>query len=257
MGQYFRAIQQKFWSAVMFYTIVPVPARWGQDFVGIVRFAPGVGMMLGLGLGLLETGLQQGGMPNLTRCGLIVALWLGLTGGLHLDGAMDTADGLAVGDPQRRLAVMADSRTGAFGVMVAVVILGLKVLGLSEIDDSSRGLVLGLAAAWGRWGQWWAIAWDPYLKSEGKGAFHKLAMRSIWDAVPGALVLFSISGFVSLWDPTLMTLAWGLGLGGCGCALGIGRWLRCQLGGQTGDTYGAIVEWTEVAMICLAAGLSP
>jgi adenosylcobinamide-GDP ribazoletransferase len=254
MGQHFRAIRQKFWAAVMFYTIVPVPSSWAQDFVGIVRFAPGIGMLLGVLIGTLEAGLQQAGMPNLTRCGLVVSLWLGLTGGLHLDGAMDTADGLAVGDPQRRLAVMADSRTGAFGAMVAVLILGLKVIALSEVDRS-RWLVLMLAAGWGRWGQWWAIAQDPYLKAEGKGAFHKLAMRSAWDAVPGGLCLLSLSGAIALWDPTLSRLAWGLGLAGLGFAWGISRWLRSQLGGQTGDTYGAIVEWTEVSIVCVGAWL--
>ena len=57
-------------------------------------------------LGLVDLGLEQLGMPILTRSGSIVVLWIWWTGGLHLDGAMDTADGLAVQDAERRLAVL-------------------------------------------------------------------------------------------------------------------------------------------------------
>ncbi|MFN5991847.1 MAG: adenosylcobinamide-GDP ribazoletransferase, partial [Dolichospermum sp.] len=54
-------------------------------------------------LGGLDVGMNYLGIPMLTRNALLVGAWIAITGGLHLDGAMDTADGLAVGDPQRRL----------------------------------------------------------------------------------------------------------------------------------------------------------
>lgn len=54
-------------------------------------------------------------MPLLPRSGLLVAAQVGLTGGLHLDGVIDTADGLGVTDPQRRLEVMRESHTGPMG----------------------------------------------------------------------------------------------------------------------------------------------
>ncbi|NJN21573.1 MAG: hypothetical protein HC812_10830 [Leptolyngbya sp. RL_3_1] len=111
-------------AAVVFYTCLPLPHHWPFDFRGIARYAPWVGLLLGLLLGGGDWVLRGLGLPIGTRSALIVAAWVGLTGGLHLDGAMDTADGLAVMDPEQRLGVMADSRSGAFGVMAAIACWG-------------------------------------------------------------------------------------------------------------------------------------
>ncbi len=188
---------------------------------------------------------------ELTRSALIVGAWLLITGGLHLDGAIDTADGLAVTDPQRRLEVMADSRTGAFGAMAAIAILGLKTCALADLPNH-RSLALMAAAAWGRWGQLMAIACYPYLKPAGKGAFHKATLQLPTDIFPGLLVLVGL-GIVQFWqDPSRGLLVLVTIGGGAGIALGVGAWLSAKLKGHTGDTYGAIVEWTEALLLsCL------
>ncbi len=119
-----------------------------MNFEGIARYAPWVGLgIAGLLIGL-DQALAALQMPLLTRSALVVALWVAITGGLHLDGAMDTADGLATPDASQRLVAMADSRAGAFGVMVAVIILGLKTVTLAELSDQ-RGMGLVMAAGWG------------------------------------------------------------------------------------------------------------
>jgi adenosylcobinamide-GDP ribazoletransferase len=159
---------------------------------------------------------------------------------------MDTADGLAVQDPQRRLAVMADSRSGAFGVMVAIAILLLKITALAALPPD-RWFALVMAAGWGRWGQQWAIARYPYLKPEGKGAFHQQAIRSVRDTLPGAGLLLSLSLLSLVWLPASIALGaaiWGIVLG-----MTVPAWFAHQLGGHTGDTYGAVVEWVEAAML--------
>ncbi|MBD2329868.1 adenosylcobinamide-GDP ribazoletransferase [Alkalinema sp. FACHB-956] len=249
-----RGILPKFISAVTFYTCLPVPSHWPQDFRGIAQFAPWVGLGLGLGLGLLDWGLQGLHLPLLARSGLLVGAGLRLTGGLHLDGAMDTADGLAVMDPDRRLTVMADSRTGAFGAMVAVMILVLKILALSSLP-TGRPMILALTLGWARWGQLWAIAAYPYLKAQGKGAFHKEAIQSRWQTVPNLLLLIALGGFLSVFHPAQSRLALGLTIAGPLTAYLTGAWLQHKLGGQTGDTYGAIVEWTEALLFCVATAL--
>ncbi|PSN14766.1 adenosylcobinamide-GDP ribazoletransferase, partial [filamentous cyanobacterium CCT1] len=96
----------------MFYTHLPLPPGWQPRFEGIAPLAPVVGLGLGLGLATVDFALGHLGMPPLIRSALVIGLGVWLTGGLHLDGAMDTADGLAVMEPERRLAVMADSRAG-------------------------------------------------------------------------------------------------------------------------------------------------
>ena len=110
-------------AAVAFYTCLPVPMSWTLEFRGIARLAPAIGLLIGGMLGLADVGLQLLGMPALTRSALVIVLGIAVTGGLHLDGAMDAADGLAVPDPVRRLEVMRDSVTGAFGAMAAIAIV--------------------------------------------------------------------------------------------------------------------------------------
>lgn len=225
-----------------------------MNFEGIARYAPLVGMGLGSTLAMIDWGANGFGLPSLTRSALVVALWLWFTGGLHMDGAMDTADGLAVLDPNRRLAVMADSRSGAFGVMAAIAVIGLKTLALSELDNL-RWFGLIAAAGWGRWGQVVAIARYPYLKAEGKGAFHKAHAHPATDWLMGFLLLVSLLVLVGIYQSNAILWAVGATAGGCAIAQLTGAWFNRQLGGHTGDTYGAIVEWTEALLLCLMTAL--
>ncbi|MDY7023792.1 MAG: adenosylcobinamide-GDP ribazoletransferase [Cyanobacteriota bacterium] len=243
-----------FTAAIAFYTCLPVPLSWTLEFRGIARLAPLIGLMIGAILGLLDLGLNLLGFPPLLRSALIVVGGIAITGGLHLDGAMDTADGLAVTEPNRRLEVMADSVTGAFGAMTAVAIIVLKTAALSDLDEY-RLIALMAVASWGRWGQLVAIARYPYLKATGKGAFHKDLTYTPLDFLPGILLLLSLSGLQVLLNPSRWLVAVGMALGGGAIAILIGAWFNAKLGGHTGDTYGATVEWTETFLLCLLVAL--
>lgn len=241
-------------GAILFYTRYGLPAVWPVRLERIAYFAPWVGCGLGVLVALLDYGLGLIHFPLLTRSVLLVGFWLWSTGGLHLDGAMDTADGLAVFDPERRLAVMRDSVSGAFGVMAAVVLLLLKCGAIAELE-TFRGWSFVMAAGWGRWGQVLAIARYPYLRPEGKGAFHKATFRNPGDWLWGLVLLLGLTGLQMVWvrDQYLciaLSALWGSGLSWL-----TGYWFARQLGGHTGDTYGAVVEWTEalylVGMIVL------
>lgn len=241
-------------GAVTFYTSIPLPVGWAQEFRGIARWAPLIGLLIGGILSIVDAGLQQLGVPILTRSAVIVVCWIALTGGLHLDGVMDTADGLAVQDPQRRLEVMADSATGAFGAMAGVAIIVLKTAALADIE-AYRWLALMTATGWGRWGQVVAIAFYPYLKPTGKGAFHKEAIRTPQDILLGLFLLLGLCGLPLLLDKGSTWVALVMVVGGCAIALMTGAWFNRQLGGHTGDTYGAVVEWTEALFLFLLTTL--
>ena len=163
---------------------------------------------------------------------------------------MDTADGLAVGDPQRRLQVMADSATGAFGAMSAIAIVLLKTSALTDMG-SSRWLVLLAACGWGRWGQQVAIALYPYLKPTGKGAFHQQAIRDYKDLLPGLLLMFALSGLFWLGNGHRLLVPVVMVFAGGAIATLTAAWFNHKLGGHTGDTYGAVVEWTEAFFLCV------
>jgi adenosylcobinamide-GDP ribazoletransferase len=236
-------------AATIFYTSIPFPYVDGLDLSGVARLAPIIGLGIGGILGLLDVVINYLGMPVLIGSVVVVCAWIGITGGLHLDGAMDTADGLAVGNPERRLDVMADSATGAFGAMTAVVLVLLKTTALFDIHQN-RWLVLMAACGWGRWGQQVAIACYPYLKPTGKGAFHKQAIRSYKDCLPGLLLLVNVSVLVLLLNKKCLFFAVMMTILGSAIAILTGAWFNRKLGGHTGDTYGAVVEWTEALFLC-------
>lgn len=249
-AKWWQQLGLKLAASVIFYTSIPIPATGTLDFRGVARLAPVVGLIIGGILGLIDTGLYQLAIPVLTRSALVVASWIVITGGLHLDGAMDTADGLAVQDPQRRLQVMADSATGAFGAMTGSVLILLKITALTDLG-SYRWLALMASCGWGRWGQQVAIALYGNLRPTGLGAFHKAALRSPLDVLPGLLLVLSLSYLQILLQHDRISVAIAMALGGCALAVLTGAWFNYKLGGHTGDTYGAVVEWTEALFLCL------
>jgi adenosylcobinamide-GDP ribazoletransferase len=235
-------------GALVFYTIIPLPTTWLLDFNRIARWATWMGLLIGVLLAGLNLLLLQLPLSAFLRGVLVLSAWITITGGLHLDGVMDTADGLAVPDPARRLTVMSDSRTGAFGVMAGVVLMLLKVGAIAHLTSPRASLVLILVPVWGRWAQFLAIALYPYLKTEGKGAFHRRSLQLPQDLWTSFILLAGIG--MTVLEPR----QWLQHLGGFGLGLfwswAIGTWFYRRLKGMTGDSYGAIVEWTEAVTIC-------
>ncbi|MDJ0795721.1 MAG: adenosylcobinamide-GDP ribazoletransferase [Calothrix sp. MO_167.B12] len=242
-----------FLSSIIFYTCIPLPYIKGLEFQKVSQLAPVIGLVIGGMLGILDLAIAGLGIPVFTRSAVVVLAWIAITGGLHLDGAMDTADGLAVDNPQRRLEVMADSATGAFGAMTAVAIVLLKTTALVDIQEH-RWLMLMAACGWGRWGQQIAIACYPYLKPTGKGAFHKQAIRSYKDLLPGLILLSIFSCFTTTLYKEKLYIVTGILLTGIIMAITTSAWFNYKLGGHTGDTYGAVVEWTEALFLCILTG---
>ena len=158
-------------GAWIFYSVLPLPPGITPRCERIARFAPWVALVIGG----LEAALWQGlaGAGLVAQLALVLALGSALSGGLHLDGAMDTADGLAAG-PQRRLEAMDDSRVGASGVQALLQLLLVRIGGLA------------LLAAAAPWALVWAAVWGgiapvvarqvwPSLREPGTGAaaFHR------------------------------------------------------------------------------------
>ncbi|MGB7088324.1 MAG: adenosylcobinamide-GDP ribazoletransferase [Phormidesmis sp.] len=236
-------------GALMFYTCLPLLPGTPVEFRWIARWVPWVGIVVGGLLAIADLTFALCQLPKLVSSVLVVALGIAITGGLHLDGVMDTADGLAVPEPSRRLAVMSDSHMGAFGGMAAIVLILLKVTALAAISHH-RAFILVAVAVWGRWAQQWAIARYPYLKKTGKGAFHKAALPSIAYTLPSLIVMIGLTLSLSFSNVVPWPLLWRTLLGGLILAVLISAYFDRRLGGHTGDTYGAVVEWTEALLLC-------
>ena len=242
-------------GSLTFYTRLPLPQSWPTDFRWAARWVPLVGVVVGGLLAGTDWALTQIGMPVFVVSTLVVSFWIWVTGGLHLDGVMDVADGLAVpvwgeSGVERRLAVMADSRMGAFGGMAAIALLLIKVTSLAALTEN-RWFALIAVAVWGRWGQQWAIARYPYLKKAGKGAFHQQALPSAWYTLPGLLGAMASSCIIGASGWVSWQMVWQSAIGGIVLSMLTSAYFNRQLGGHTGDTYGAVVEWTEALLLCV------
>ena len=272
-------------GAWIFYSVLPAWPGIAPRFERIARFAPWIGALLGA-LQALLWWLLEGRVPLLAQVCLVLALGLVLSGGLHMDGAMDTADGLAAGE--RQLEAMADSRVGASGVQALVVVLLLRAGGLAALGPWAPWGLLW-AAVWGRVAPLVAMARFPYLRERGSAAFHRrhwaglaVELRPTLLLLMGLLlagVLLTVSllpvltlpvplglrpgGDASLpltiapWSPLPTTLLIAL-LGGLP-AVGVPLWLGRRLGGHSGDSYGACVEWSDslaLLLMALALGLT-
>ena len=235
-------------GAWIFYSVLPAWPGIEPRFTRIARFAPWIGAVLGSLQALLWLGLE-GRVPVLAQVALTLALALWLTGGLHMDGAMDTADGLAAGE--RLLEAMDDSRVGAAGAQTLALLLLLRAAALACLGAAAPVALLW-AAVWGRVAPLLAMAHFPYLRPGGTAAFHRLHWAGLGvELRPTLLVLAALS------LPTLAlvpspALALAL-LAGALPALLVPRRLGQRLGGHSGDSYGACVEWSECGALLLSA----
>ncbi len=244
--------------ALSFLTLFPF--RWSQNpsqqqFSASRVYYPVVGLLIGLLLLGLEWGASQVVPTPLTAALLLVTLIV-VTRGLHLDGLMDTCDGLFGGyTRERRLEIMRDSHVGAFAVVGAAGLLILKyaaLLSLLTLPGVGKQWALLLFPVVSRWSMVLQIESFSYVRSEGLGSMlhqgdshHWIATSiALFLAAGIALVVGGIGGIVMLAAVSL--LAWVLG------------WAMTRaLGGLTGDTYGATNEITEVVGLMAAVVLLP
>lgn len=144
--------------ALRFYSRLPVapkadaPDAYGPPDLDRIAYAiPLAGVVIGLiGAACLVAGRALGLTPNLSAVLAVAALVLA-TGAVHEDGLADTADGLGGGrDAAARLAIMRDSRIGAYGACALVLALLARIGALAALLVSAgpaRAALALLAAA--------------------------------------------------------------------------------------------------------------
>jgi adenosylcobinamide-GDP ribazoletransferase len=208
---------------------------------------PVVGLGIGAALGALWWGIGKEWPPTVDAA-VVVAADLALTGLLHIDGLIDSADGLLPHlDRARRLAVMAEPQVGAFGVAAGGMVLVLRVAALGAIHPDV--LVLGGLWCLSRTLMAAVVSTQPYARAGGLAeAFSGRAPRS-----RGLALVVGAAGAVALlmvWRP----LAGAMGaLAGIVAAVGVLVLARRRLGGYTGDVLGASGMMLETVGLVVAA----
>ncbi len=192
---------------------------------------PVVGAAMGLVLGAVWWLAAQLWAPPLAAA-VVVAADLALTGMLHLDGLVDSADGLLppLADPARRLEVMADPAAGAFGVGTAVTVLGLRWAALAALAPSA--VLLGALWCASRLAMAVAARTVPYARPAGGLATAFLDPGRRYLPVGGILRGAALTA-MGRGDAVL-----GVAVLGLSAAAVVGLAAR-RIGGFTGDVLGA------------------
>jgi adenosylcobinamide-GDP ribazoletransferase len=237
----------RFWVALRLLTVFPSPPgrEYGaEDFGKSMSCFPVVGLLLGLVLFGLDRLLSLFLPPILINVLLVVALVI-MTGALHLDGFIDTCDGLSVKSAvSDKLRVMRDSRVGAFGIVGGSCLILAKFAALVALPEGIRASALILMPILGRWGMVYAIYAFPLARSEGMGWAIKqkanlngIALASLFSLIMALLLL-------QWWAVALLAVL-------CLVLLMLSKYLCSRFGGLTGDSYGAINEFAEVTVLIL------
>lgn len=247
-------------AAVQFLTRIPVPLTVPFEERTLARsviYFPAAGALIGI-VSACGLGLFAWLLPPLAAAVVALALWIALSGGLHVDGWMDTADGvLSHRSRERMLEIMKDSRVGAMGVIAGVLLLLFKFALLAELAEAvpSRPSMLVWLVVCPIWSRWWmgaAIALYPNARQgQGMGAmFHGVRWRHPAAAFAAAFLLTAAA--LNAVGYSLPEAAGAAALFAAISALtGLAgaSWLARKLGGLTGDTYGALNEGVEAALL--------
>ena len=225
-------------------TTLPVrlPDNWTEGDSGRASlWYPFVGLIIGALTWLVWKGTMLV-FPPLMAAALTLAVWVVLTGGLHLDGLADCCDGLFVGAPkERRLEIMKDPHVGAFGVIGLVLVLLLKATALATLTPtSSLGILLAASLA-----RWCILPAGllPLARPSGMGADFALGFQRSF-IVWGALIPAVIGMALGL-RGVLAILA---GIATAGLILGLAK---SRIGGVTGDVFGMLVEIVETVILLM------
>jgi len=247
--------------ALGFLTTLPVPPvaetefdshphLLGQSFA----WYPFVGAVLGTLLVGVAWSLRLTPLQPPVQAGLVLLAWILLTGGLHLDGLLDACDALfAPVGWERRLEILKDVHTGAFGVIGLVLVVGLKWTLLTQILTQPGPALwagLWLAPVWGRWMLVWAAQRYPYARTNPGpapatlGGFMRQGLGNRQLLIASVITLLATGVMIVIdWRTGGVLLAPLVGLWSA-------RWAAHRLnGGLTGDLYGALCEVTELAAL--------
>ncbi|ADW16763.1 cobalamin 5'-phosphate synthase [Desulfobulbus propionicus DSM 2032] len=237
---------------IQFMTRYPIPLEiefTARHFVQGMKWMPLVGLLAALP-GAVGFVLADAWLGREVAAIVAVILLITVTGGLHLDGIADTADGLfSYRSRERMLEIMRDSTLGANGVIALVLTILLKFILLHNIADDGALLAVLLTPVLGRMALTWHSAVAPYAREE-RGIGDYVNQTGLAQAVAATLLslcLVSVLlGMFGLRPALIPVVTVVLHLPSIVLAVLFAAYLRRRLGGITGDTIGASIELAEL-----------
>jgi len=248
-------------GCVRFFSRLPVPslgahddpshmpvferAAWALPIAGLVIALPALAGLLAL---------HGAGAPAMPAAFLFVGVLVFCTGGLHEDGLADMADGFGGGmSRERKLAIMKDSRIGAYGVLALVLIVGLKISAIAHLFANGGfavfALQIVLAIMLSRFVMlflWHAL---PNARTDGLSVMAGRPGRRAVEIAAGIVAIAVILSAGTL-DPGALA---GMAAAAFLAAALVGAMAMRHIGGQTGDILGAGQQIAEAAILTALA----
>ena len=224
-----------------------------KSFGESVKYFPAVGAVLGVICAGVVGAVNFFELPQFTGAVGFASLII-LTGGIHCDGLMDSADGLFSGrEREKILAIMKDSRAGAFGVVSMILVAALEVSTLTELARLSTWWLCAAifsAPIIARLMMVVTIGAFPYARPSGMGkVFADFTTRRtiIFAAAETFLLLLPLNFFSEIFFLTAaaasvvaLFVAWRFA-----------SFATEKIGGVTGDIYGAVTTLTELSVLII------
>lgn len=244
-----KRVWNSFLIAFAMFSKIPVPrADWDKENMKYMMcFFPGIGAVIGLlifGYGKLCALADFGSVMRAAGFVLIPVI---VTGGIHLDGFLDTVDALSSYQPkERKLEILKDSHAGAFAIIMGCAYFILALGAWSEMPDAALP-VMGVGYVVSRSLSGFALTVFPCANKKGSlSMFADAAQKKVLRIV---LVLWLVCcAVLAFW------LNWRLALILTGtAAVCYGYYYRTALrefGGTTGDIAGFFVQVCELVMAC-------
>jgi adenosylcobinamide-GDP ribazoletransferase len=267
-----------FLVALQFLTRLPVPPVRGFEpgwLSRSARYFPLVGALIGL-IGAGVWGLSSLCFPPALAVGLSLSATLLLTGALHEDGFADACDGFGGGTSRQSiLAIMKDSRVGAYGAIGIAMMLGLKWVSLASLPRAAFPILFIGAHMMSRWcatGLIWRMQYARTDADAKSRPFARGLSTADWvlSGALGALALLALFVLVRLLpllplsapDPAAgaapaTDLAWARTLLAAAAAAAAatllsGAYFKRRIGGYTGDCLGAAQQVAELSFLLAA-----
>ncbi|GIM28179.1 adenosylcobinamide-GDP ribazoletransferase [Clostridium polyendosporum] len=238
---------------LQFMTRIPININLDvkrEDFAEAVRYFPLVGLIIGC-FDIIVYFLMSKIFPTTIASVFMVLSHVFITGGLHMDGLGDTADGMFSGRSRERiLEIMKDSRAGSFGVLAVVIALLFRFGAFQSLQVQATVLYRGalLSPIIARTLVSMLMYRRTYAREkEGLGDLFigKISRKTfITVLIMGIILTLFIGGYKGAISFGVVALF----------VLWLGRYVEKKIEGLTGDVLGASIELSEIiVLLCFTA----
>ena len=237
------------WIAISTYSILPVPkTEWHPKArQNALCFLPVVGLFAGAAVYLWRRFCLTFAVEAAVFSAVATLLPLLITGGIHMDGWMDTADALSSRQSrERKLEIMKDSHTGAFAVIwcMAYLLLSYSLHWTLYFRDvwklAALGFVLSRSLC--------ALSAFILPNARNGGMLFAFTDRAKKHKAAASALLISLACMGGMF---FLDLVRGL-LSISAALLSFWRYrsmVKKQFGGVTGDTSGFFIQLCEISVL--------